>query len=136
ARGSRSGDEAAPDADRDGLRAVARAELAEQALRVGLDRVLGQEQVLADLVVRAPVAHPDEHLVLALRELDLAVATRGRGRGAQPRRVRGGEGRGGHDGSGEDVRGDGREVRGRRPGREVTARPERDGPVEGDLVTL
>src|SRR6185312_7003063 len=63
-RGPSLANEAPTETQRDRVGAVGRAELLEQTPRVGLDRVLGQEQVPADLGVRAAVAHPLEHLDL------------------------------------------------------------------------
>ena len=48
-----------------GMRAVPRAELAEQPARMGLDGVFGKVELAADLVVGPAPAHPPQHLALA-----------------------------------------------------------------------
>src|SRR5664279_209500 len=83
---NRSGDEPAPETERDGLCPIARAELAEQPTGMGLDRVLGQEELPADLPVRLTLAHPSQHLHLTFGERCLAVhglAERGPPRGGE-----------------------------------------------------
>ena len=55
-------------AEGDSVGAVGGAELAEEASRVGLDGVLGQVELAADLGVRATPGHPGEDLELALGE--------------------------------------------------------------------
>jgi hypothetical protein len=67
---------------RDGLGAVAHAELAEQPAGVGLHGVLGQVELAADLAVALALAHPAQHLQLALGQLDTGV---GRGAGGRDR---------------------------------------------------
>src|SRR6185295_1867681 len=67
-----SRDEAELLASLDRLRPAADAHLLEQARRVGLDRVLRHEQLLADLAVAQPGSDQAEDLVLARRQADLA----------------------------------------------------------------
>src|SRR3954447_21110598 len=62
-------DQAPAEPERDCLRPVVDAELAEQPAGVGLDGVLGQVEVTADLVVRLALTHPGKDLQLALGEL-------------------------------------------------------------------
>src|SRR4051794_26829496 len=62
-------DQAPTEAERHCLSPVVDAELAEQPAGVGLDGVLGQVEVTADLVVRLALTHPGKDLQLALGEL-------------------------------------------------------------------
>src|SRR6185312_4536810 len=87
----RSGDEAAAEAVRDGLCAVSHAQLAEEPAGVGLDCVLGEVELAADLAVALALAHAAENLQFPLGELDAGV------RGG-PRRGYGGAGEGVREG--------------------------------------
>ena len=79
------GDQAAAEAQRDGLGAVVDAELAEQPAGVRLDGVLGQVEVLADLAVALALAHAGQHLELALGQLAAGRRRCGRRRGRRGR---------------------------------------------------
>src|SRR3954468_10637726 len=57
-----------PEPHGDCLGPVGRTELAEQPARVGLHRVLGQVELLADLGVAATATHAAKHLQLAFGE--------------------------------------------------------------------
>ena len=60
-----SADDAAAEADRDGMRAGARLKLREKVADVRLHRLLGEEEPLADLAVDEAVGDQLEHLDLA-----------------------------------------------------------------------
>src|ERR1700754_517837 len=77
------GDQPAPETVCDRLCAVADTELAEQPSRVGLDGVLGQVELAADLAVALALAHPAQDLQLALGQLDTGIGggAGGRNRG-------------------------------------------------------
>src|SRR3954452_1038735 len=79
---------AAAETGRDGLGAVLGAELAEQPPGVGLDGVLGQVELAADLGVALALAHAGEHLHLAHRQLDRRDLAHG---GAHGGRLRAGQ---------------------------------------------
>jgi hypothetical protein len=74
ARGS--ADDAAAEADRDGMRTGARLKLREKVADVRLHRLLGEEEPLADLAVDEAVGDQLEHLDLAHRRLLLELAQR------------------------------------------------------------
>ena len=69
----RSGNEATPEAERDGLCSIASAELTEQPASVRLDGVFGQEQLAADLAVGLPLAHSAEDLHLPFGQGRLTI---------------------------------------------------------------
>src|SRR4051794_24904029 len=59
-------DQTPAETDGDRLGAVGRTDLAEESTGVGLDGVLGEEELLADLGVAPTAAHSGQHLHLAL----------------------------------------------------------------------
>ena len=65
-----SGDQPGPEPGGHRVRAVPGAELAEQPAGVGLDGVLRDEQLPADLRVALAVGHAEQHLHLALGQAD------------------------------------------------------------------
>ncbi len=69
-------DDAAAEADGNSVRARARLQLGEQVADVRLDRLLREEQPLADLPVHEPLRDQLEHLDLAHRRLLLELPQR------------------------------------------------------------
>src|SRR5450755_2563780 len=61
-------DDAASEPQRHSLRPVIHAKLAEQPTRVCLDRVFGEKQLAADLVVRLAATHPVEYLTFTFSQ--------------------------------------------------------------------
>src|SRR5947207_936376 len=102
-----SADQPAAEAVGDGLSTVAHAELAEQPAGVGLDRVLGEVELAADLAVALALAHPAQNLKLPLGELNAGVGGLARRR---------------HRGAGEGVRQRGDQLGARRVPSQVATR--------------
>src|SRR5450755_4648421 len=73
ARAGRSGHESSAETQGNGLRTIARPELAEQSTGVRLDGVLGQEQLAADLTVGLTLAHSAQYLHFSFGQRSLAV---------------------------------------------------------------